>query len=203
MSSGALRRTESRRIELTDGGVLILHERWLAPEAAAAAFTRLRDETPWRAEEIRIAGRSIPMPRLTAWYGDASATYVYSGLRNEPLPWTSLLADLRAAVAEAAGAALNSVLLNHYRDGRDSMGWHADDEPELGRDPVIASLSLGAPRRFVLRHAKKKNCGMTLLLGDGALLVMAGTTQHFYRHAVPKEESAGARINLTFRRVVR
>lgn len=189
------------RLDLEDG-LLFFHERWLPPEASAAAFTALRAETPWRAEQIHIAGRAIDVPRRTAWYGDPGATYVYSGLRNEPMPWTPLLAELRDEVSAAAGVPLNSVLMNFYRDGRDSIGWHADDEPELGKDPVIASLSLGTPRRFVLRHAKKKGRSMTFVLGDGALLVMAGSTQHHYRHAVPKEEQAGERINLTFRRVL-
>ncbi|APR75394.1 Alkylated DNA repair protein AlkB [Minicystis rosea] len=189
------------RLPIEDG-LLLFHERWLPPDVAAAAFASLKQETPWKAEEIRIAGRMIPVPRRTAWYGDPEAVYVYSGLRNEPLPWTPLLVELRDDVMKAAGAPLNSVLLNLYRDGRDSMGWHADDEPELGENPVVASLSLGAPRRFVLRHAKKKGKSMTFVLGDGALLVMAGSTQRHYRHAVPKEEQAGERINLTFRRVI-
>ncbi len=189
------------RLAIEDGA-LLHHERWLPPEVASAAFTELRAATPWRAEQIRIAGRLIPVPRRTAWYGDPGATYVYSGLRNEPLPWTPLLTELRDAVIAAAGAPFNSVLINHYRDGRDSMGWHADDEPELGRDPVIASLSLGAPRRFVLRHATQRGRSMAFLLGDGALLVMAGATQHHYRHAVPKTAEAGERINLTFRQVL-
>ncbi|MFT3772348.1 MAG: alpha-ketoglutarate-dependent dioxygenase AlkB [Minicystis sp.] len=189
------------RIPIEDG-LLFFCERWLPPEVTAAAFATLRAETPWRAEQIRIAGRLIDVPRRTAWYGDPGATYVYSGLTNEPLAWTPLLAELRAAVVTAAGAPLNAALLNFYRDGRDSMGWHADAEPELGKDPVVASLSLGAPRRFLLRHAKKKGKSMTFVLGDGALLVMAGSTQHHYRHSVPKEDEAGERINLTFRRVL-
>jgi alkylated DNA repair dioxygenase AlkB len=188
------------RLPIEDG-LLLHHERWLPPDVAAAAFTALRAETPWRDEHIRIAGRLIPVPRRTAWYGDPGATYTYSGILNEPIPWTPLLARLRDAVSAAAGAPFNSVLLNHYRDGRDSMGWHADNEAALGRDPVIASLSLGAPRRFVLRHATVKDRSMAFLLGDGALLVMAGATQHHYRHAVPKTAEAGERINLTFRRV--
>jgi alkylated DNA repair dioxygenase AlkB len=189
------------RFPLDDGGLLVLHERWLPAAEARAAFDELRGETPWQSQSIRIAGRLIPVPRLTAWYGDPGATYTYSGLRNEPLPWTPALAALRARVSETAGVLLDSALLNRYRDGNDSMGWHADDERELGQDPVIASLSLGAPRRFVLRHAKKRGRALTLLLGDGDLLVMGGTTQHHYRHAVPKEAEAGERINLTFRRV--
>ena len=189
------------RLPIEDG-LLLHHEHWLSPEAASAAFAALRSETPWRAEQIRIAGRLIPVPRQTAWYGDPGATYTYSGIRNEPIAWTPLLGALRDAVSAAAGAPFNSVLLNHYRDGRDSMGWHADNEAALGRDPVIASLSLGAPRRFVLRHATVKDRSMAFLLGDGALLVMAGATQHHYRHAVPKTADAGERINLTFRQVI-
>jgi alkylated DNA repair dioxygenase AlkB len=187
------------RYPLEDGGLLVLHQRWLPPPEAGLAFAELRGETPWKSESIRIAGRLIPVPRLTAWYGDPDATYTYSGLRNEPLPWTPLLRALRARAGETAGAPFNSVLLNRYRDGRDSMGWHSDDERELGDDPVIASLSLGAPRRFVLRHTRRRGRSITLVLEDGSLLVMGGTTQHFYRHAVPKEDEAGERINLTFR----
>ena len=189
------------RLPIEDG-LLLHHDHWLAPDAAATAFAELRAETPWRLEQITIAGRVIPVPRRTAWYGDPGTTYVYSGIRNEPLPWTPLLVALRDAVSAAAGAPFNSVLINDYRDGRDSMGWHADNEPSLGRDPVIGSLSLGAPRRFVLRHATEKGRSMAFLLGDGALLVMAGATQHHYRHAVPKSAEAGERINLTFRQVI-
>ena len=189
------------RFVLDDGGMLVLHEGWLQPHEARAAFAELGGATPWKSESIRIAGRLVPVPRLTAWYGDPGATYTYSGLRNEPLPWTLLLDDLRARAGDAAGVAFNSVLLNRYRDGRDSMGWHADDERELGPAPVIASLSLGASRRFVLRHVTKRGRSLTLVLRDGSLLVMGGTTQHFYRHAVPKEDAVGERINLTFRSI--
>src|SRR4051812_7210340 len=189
------------RLPIEDG-LLLHHEHWLTPDAAAAAFAELRADTPWRLEHIRIAGRVIPVPRQTAWYGDPGATYVYSGIRNEPLPWTPLLLQLRDALSAAAGAPFNSVLLNHYRDGKDSMGWHADNEPALGHDPVIASLSLGAPRRFLLRHATQKDRSMAFLLGDGALLGMAGATQHHYRPSVPKPAEAGERINLTFRQVI-
>lgn len=190
------------RYVLEDGGLLLLYEGWLSSGEAGEVFEELRRETPWRSESIRIAGKVIAVPRLTAWYGDAEAVYTYSGIRNEPLPWTRLLAGLRERVSAAAGSPMNSVLLNYYRNGRDSMGWHADAERALGEDPVIASLSVGAPRRFLLRHEKKRGKGVSLVLGGGSLLVMAGTTQRHYRHAVPKEDAAGERINLTFRRVV-
>jgi alkylated DNA repair dioxygenase AlkB len=189
------------RYVLEDGGLLLYYEGWLSPAEARDAFEELRRETPWKSETIRIAGKLIPVPRLTAWYGDPGAVYTYSGVRNEPSPWTPRLADLRERASAAASAPLNSVLLNYYRNGRDSMGWHADDERELGKNPVIASLSLGAPRRFLLRHEKKRGKSLSLVLGHGSLLVMAGATQHHYRHAVPKEDDSGERINLTFRRV--
>lgn len=193
--------TEPTRYDLEDGGLLVLYERWLDPADASAAFEDVRREAPWKSESIRIAGKTIPVPRLTAWYGDPGVVYTYSGLRNEPTPWTPRLAALRDAASSAAGAALNSVLLNWYRDGRDSMGWHADNERSLGDDPVIASLSLGAPRRFLLRHAKKRGRAVSLVLPGGSLLIMGGSTQRHYRHAVPKEAEAGERINLTFRYV--
>ncbi|HZF54610.1 MAG TPA: alpha-ketoglutarate-dependent dioxygenase AlkB [Polyangiaceae bacterium] len=189
------------RYVLEDGGLLLYYESWLSPAEARDVFEELRRETPWKSESIRIAGKLIPVPRLTAWFGDPEAVYTYSGVRNEPSPWTPRLADLRERASAAASASLNSVLLNYYRNGRDSMGWHADDERELGRNPVIASLSLGAPRRFLLRHEKKRGKSVSLVLGHGSLLVMAGATQHHYRHAVPKEDDSGERINLTFRRV--
>lgn len=190
------------RYVLEDGGLLLYYESWLSPAEARDVFEELRRETPWKSESIRIAGKLIPVPRLTAWVGDPEAVYTYSGVRNEPSPWTPRLADLRERASAAASAPLNSVLLNYYRNGRDSMGWHADDERELGRNPVIASLSLGAPRRFLLRHEKKRGKSVSLVLGHGSLLVMAGATQHHYRHAVPKEDDSGERINLTFRRVL-
>ncbi len=189
------------RYVLEDGGLLLYFESWLSPAEASDAFEELRRDTPWKSETIRIAGKLIPVPRLTAWVGDPEAVYTYSGVRNEPSPWTPRLAELRERASAAASAPMNSVLLNYYRNGRDSMGWHADDERELGKNPVIASLSLGAPRRFLLRHEKKRGKSISLVLGHGSLLVMAGATQHHYRHAVPKEDDSGERINLTFRRV--
>jgi len=144
-------------------------------------------------------GRRVAFPRLTAWYGDPGAAYTYSGVRNEPLPWTPLLGELRDLVAAAAGAPFNSVLLNRYRDGSDSMGWHADDERELA--PVIASLSVGAVRTFELRHRGDRE-RIALPLASGSLIVMAGDTQRHWQHRVPKDVRApGERINLTFRLV--
>ncbi len=185
---------------LEDGGLLLYWPAWLDRPAADTAFEVLRDEIAWERRSIRLMGKEILQPRLVAWHGDEP--YTYSGLTLAPQPWTPLLATLRDRAAADAGARFNTVLLNLYRDGRDSMGMHQDDEEELGTDPVIASVSLGATRRFVLRHAKKKGIGIDLALAHGSLLVMAGRTQHVYRHGLPKTTApVGPRINLTFRHV--
>jgi alkylated DNA repair dioxygenase AlkB len=186
--------------ELPDDGIVELSPDFVSQERRAAAFESLRAEVPFAAKEIVIFGRPVMQPRLTAWIGDAGAVYRYSGTHNEPSPWPEVLSELRARVSEAAAVPFNSVLCNLYRSGTDSMGMHSDSEPELGRNPVIASLSLGAVRRFQLRHRKRKGVGLDLDLPDGSLLVMRGALQHFYRHGVPKQPSIpGERINLTFR----
>lgn len=193
-------------IALAAGGELLFVPGWIEPGEAERMFAGLRDETPWSSRTLRVAGREVREPRLTAWYGDPEARYTYSGLTLDPIPWTPLLASLRVRVEEAAGARFNSVLVNLYRDGNDSMGFHADKEPELGKSPIIASLSFGPARRFLLRAVKAalEPQKLELPLGDGALLVMRGTTQHFYRHGVPKSRAAaGPRINLTFRFIQR
>jgi len=166
-----------------------------------AAFRILRKEVVWEQHRIRIAGREIPCPRRSAWYGDPLAVYRYSGLRLIPRPWTATLCALRERVEHLTGARFNSVLLNLYRDGNDSMGWHADDEPELGERPTISSLSLGATRRFSMRHRERKDLSpLYLELPPGSLLVMAGETQTHWRHQLAKtRKPVGERINLTFR----
>jgi len=188
--------------ELADDGQLELLPDFIPAAAREELFERLRQAVPFEAKQIRIMGRSVDQPRLTAWIGDASAVYTYSGVRNVPAPWPEVLAELRDRVAAVTGAPFNSVLCNLYRDGRDSMGMHSDSERELGRNPVIASLSLGAARRFQLRHRKRRDAGLDLELPDGSLLIMRGGLQHHYRHGVPKQPKIeGARINLTFRQV--
>jgi alkylated DNA repair dioxygenase AlkB len=193
-----------KHFPLADGAFCELHERWIAEEPAEQLMRALLGEVPWAAREIEIYGRKVLQPRLVAWVGDENAVYTYSRTRHVPLPWTPHLAQLRCDVQGTVGAAFNSVLCNLYRDGHDSMGMHSDREPELGPNPIVASVSLGAPRRFRLRHRNKASSGndLDLELGQGSLLVMAGTTQHFYRHGVPKQASVTApRINLTFRAV--
>jgi len=188
------------RLALPDGDVALL--RGLALPADCMA--RLVAEADWRQDAIRLYGRELLQPRLHAWYGEPEAVYTYSGLRNVPLPWTPLLAELRDIVEGAAAARFNSVLLNLYRDGRDSMGMHSDNEPELGPQPVIASLSLGATRTFILRHRREKGLKpVRVPLGDGDLLIMRGDTQANWAHGINKQAQAGARLNLTFRQVGR
>lgn len=147
-------------------------------------------------------GRPVRVPRLVAWHGDPAAVYTYSGTEHLPRPWTPALERVRRRAEALTGHAFNAVLLNLYRDGRDGMGWHADDEPELGPEPVVASASFGATRRFCLRHRRRRDLKLDVPLGHGSLLLMHGATQRHWLHAVPKtRQPVGARINLTFRRV--
>jgi alkylated DNA repair dioxygenase AlkB len=185
-------------IPLRDGGTLLYDESFLDQEAADALFDCLRRETPWKQE----VGRGRPFPRLTAWYADPGLSYSYSGVTHHALEWTPALGEVRRHVEAVAQAEFNSLLLNLYRDGRDSIGFHTDAEPELGLNPVVASVSLGAVREFILKHktAREKR---KFRLAHGSLLVMGGTCQHFWLHGVPKtDEEVGERINLTFRKII-
>ena len=142
-------------------------------------------------------------PRLVAWYGDTDAVYAYSGNSMQPQPWIAPLLELRRQVESLAGSSFNSVLLNLYRNERDAVGWHSDDEPELGRNPVIASVSFGAPREYQLRHRRRKELPVEkMLLVSGSVLIMSGPTQHQWKHRIKREtRPCGERINLTFRRI--
>ena len=163
-------------------------------------LTRLRNEVAWEQHRLRMFGRAIDAPRLSCWIGDPDAVYTYSRTRFVPHPWTPSLTALRERVESAASAHFNSVLANLYRDGNDAMGWHSDNEPELGRHPMIASLSFGAVRRFRLRHKRDPAQRTEIDLESGSLLLMAGPTQDNYRHDLPRTRRAvDARINLTFR----
>ncbi|MGI9949736.1 alpha-ketoglutarate-dependent dioxygenase AlkB family protein [Vibrio hyugaensis] len=163
-------------------------------------FSNLRSTLPWQQERITMFGRSLLQPRLQAWHGDVA--YTYSGLTMSPHPWTPDLNELKARCEAIAKVQFNSVLANLYRHGQDSMGWHQDNEPELGRNPVIASVNLGETRRFLLRNLHCKT-QLEYELNHGALLIMAGELQHHWKHAVPKTaKPKGERINLTFRHIV-
>lgn len=163
-------------------------------------FRSFVETVVWRQDTVSLYGKKHPMPRLTAWYGDPDAVYVYSKVRNEPLPWTSDLLEIASDLYDFTGIRFNSVLLNRYRTGADSLSWHADDEPELGSAPVIASLSFGATRTFILRMKDDKAMQRAIDLEDGSLLLMKGDTQNVWRHSVPKtRRPVGERVNLTFR----
>jgi len=171
-------------------------------DQASDAFQRLLAEVDWKQEHIKMFGKEIDIPRLTAWFGDPERSYTYSGIALTPLEWTPLLNELRAAVEKIAGHEFNSVLLNLYRDANDSVSWHADDEPDLGREPVIGSLSLGASRRFNFRRKTDHADKFESVLNSGDLVVMRGTSQQLWDHQVPKEPKATEpRINLTFRQI--
>ena len=174
---------------------------WLSQPEATDLFDVLLETLPWQVHRIRMFGRMVDSPRLSCWMGDAGAVYRYSGSRFEPHPWAAALGPVRDRLRAECGAAFNSVLANLYRDGRDAMGWHRDDEPELGDAPMIASISLGATRRFLLKDVHGHRHAFDLAGGD--LLLMSGDSQQCYRHAVPRTAKAvGPRINLTFRRIL-
>lgn len=188
--------------ELSEADVA-LDPAWLGSGDANRLLEALRHDVPWETHRLRLFGREVAAPRLSCWIGDPGARYRYSGTLFEPQPWPRVLSPLRTRLCEDLGVDFNSVLANRYRDGRDAMGWHRDDEPELGRQPVIASVSLGAVRRFVLKSVRTPSRRLALDLPHGSLLVMRGDTQRLYRHALPRTaKPVGERINLTFRRIV-
>lgn len=166
-------------------------------------FDRLLTETKWQQREMNMYGKKVLQPRLTAWYGDPDRTYMYSGIRNKPLPWTDVLRELKRRIEDCTDSRFNSVLLNYYRDNSDSMGFHSDDEKELGKDPTIASLSFGDTRRFIFKHKTRKELPtVAVALTDGSVMLMKGSTQRHWKHAINRESRpCGPRINLTFRRV--
>ncbi|WP_333864735.1 alpha-ketoglutarate-dependent dioxygenase AlkB family protein [Chitinophaga sp.] len=157
----------------------------------------------WKQEPITIMGRQVMQPRLTAWYGDVHKSYTYSGVTMRPLPWTDELLNIRARIEAVSGVAFTSALLNFYRDGNDSMGWHRDNEKSLGPQPVIGSVSFGAARYFHFKHAKDKDLRIKTVLTHGSFLLMRGSTQENWYHSVPKTTRvAEPRINITFRVIV-
>jgi alkylated DNA repair dioxygenase AlkB len=169
---------------------------------ADALYAALVEGIDWQTEDVVIFGRRQRVPRLVAWHGERQARYTYSGTLHEPLPWTPALSTVRRRVTALCGFDFNSVLLNRYRDGLDGMGWHADDEPELGRNPVIASVSFGEVRRFRLKHRRRPEHRLDMDLPHGSVLLMSGSLQHHWLHALPKtDRPCGERINLTWRRI--
>lgn len=175
---------------------------FLGPEDAASIFDELFAGVRWRQDSIKLWGKVHDVPRLQQWFADDGMVYTWSGIRMEPAPWIAPLERLRERLHEALGLRFNTALANLYRDGNDTVGWHADDEPELGEAPVIASISLGATRDFVLRHRTRPELVQSISLAHGSLLVMEGQTQQHWRHCVPRRKRVlTPRINLTFRHV--
>ena len=185
------------------GAELWLDSAWLSCDDADALFAAMLADIDWEVHRIRMFGRMIDSPRLSSWIGDPGTSYTYSRTRFEPKPWPLSLRPIRERLRNMLGIDFNSVLANRYRHGRDAMGWHSDDEPELGAQPVIASISLGATRRFALKSRGEDGGRLTFELTHGSLLVMRGETQTAYRHALPNTaRPVGERINLTFRRIL-
>ena len=179
---------------------IVYHPNFIENTKADVLFKVLRHDIQWQQDFIKVFGKTYPQPRLTSFYGDQEKSYGYSNIVMKPHPWNPLLSQIKKDVETFCEQQFTSVLLNLYRDGKDSNGWHADDEKELGVNPVIASLSLGAERVFQLRHNVLKDQKLSLMLGHGSLLLMKGTTQHFWKHQLPKTaKPIGERINLTFR----
>lgn len=184
-------------------GEIFLIKSFYAQSEADRLFADFYQNLAWQEESIFIFGKYCKVPRLMCWYGDDDAVYHYSGVKHEPLPWTAALSTVRIRIeAFIGGCTFNSVLANLYRDGRDSMGYHSDNEKELGVNPVIASLSLGDARLFRLHHKKKRRENLDIVLEHGDLLIMAGALQHHWVHALPKtRQTKNPRINLTLRRI--
>ncbi|UUE99407.1 alpha-ketoglutarate-dependent dioxygenase AlkB family protein [Xanthomonas hortorum] len=175
---------------------------WLQAAQADVLMQALLQQVQWEVHRIRMFGRLVDSPRLSSWIGDAEASYRYSGTRFAPQPWLDALQPVRTRLQDETGHPFNSVLVNRYRSGNDAMGWHSDDEPELGAQPLIASVSLGAARRFAFKHRDDAALKQTLELGHGDLLLMGGDTQRHYKHSLPRiVKPVGERINLTFRQI--
>jgi alkylated DNA repair dioxygenase AlkB len=181
---------------------ILYYPHFFTIEEADGIYQELLEKTPWQQDTIKLFGKTHLQPRLTALYGNENKPYSYSNIKMEPHPWNPLLREINLKLASEINNTFTSVLLNLYRDGKDSNGWHADNEKELGKNPVIASLSFGAERTFHLQHNTEKTLKHKIILEHGSLLVMKGTTQHYWKHQIPKTaKEIGNRINLTFRNI--
>jgi alkylated DNA repair dioxygenase AlkB len=200
----ATKRTVSQKINLLPrDGEVYFYKSFFTKKDADYFFKKLFLETPWRDDTITLFGKKVAQPRRTAWYADPNKSYKYSGLKMEPLPWTQTLLKIKSSVEQKTKCKFNSVLLNLYRHQKDSMGWHRDNEKELGPDPTIASVSFGETRAFQLRRYEQKDFKTAIDLCHGSLLLMGGSTQHHWEHCLPKKTQAlGPRINLTFRQIL-
>ncbi|MGH1486719.1 MAG: alpha-ketoglutarate-dependent dioxygenase AlkB family protein [Cellvibrionaceae bacterium] len=190
-------------INIADGQ-LDYYSNWLGDDEADALFVLLKEQVKWQQSTINLYGKTVKIPRLNAWYGDENCPYEYSGHKFQPKPWLPCLKEIQQRVERLTTFSANSVLVNCYRNGQDSVAWHSDDEPELGRNPTVISLSLGGEREFQLKHRYDKSLGVKKIkLSHGSLLVMSGELQHHWHHQVPKTaKNCAERINLTYRYVL-
>lgn len=187
---------------LFPGDTLEYFPDFLEAHASWKLLDLLQTTVPWRQHTATFYGKSVPTPRLTAWYGEPGRTYRFSGYALHPLPWTEALRDLSRQLEGYTDSRFNTVLLNYYRDGKDSVAWHTDSEPELGERPVIASVSLGQERKFEFRKKDNHSQRYSLVLGNGSLLIMKGALQRDWEHRIPKSSQIMIpRINLTFRQI--
>tara|TARA_B100000508_G_C11430190_1_gene262946 strand:- start:490 stop:1110 length:621 start_codon:yes stop_codon:yes gene_type:complete len=192
---------EAIRLPIKDSEI-VYYPNFLHLKTATTYYNALLNETHWQKDTITIFGKTYPQPRLTCLHGIKGRTYTYSGIEMKPHPFSQIHLKLLAEIKKVTSTEFTSVLLNLYRDGNDSNGWHSDDEKELGKNPSIASISLGVKRFFHLKHKEDKNLTYKLSLDHGSLLLMMGPTQHRWKHQLPKSKKVKeARINLTFRRI--
>lgn len=179
---------------------IIYYPHFFDQKVADEIFSQLKTEIPWQQDNITVFGKVHLQPRLTALFGNDGKSYSYSNIKMQPHPWNPILQKIKSQIESVSDANFTTVLLNLYRDGKDSNGWHADNEKELGNNPIIASVSFGTERVFQLKHNTIPGLKQNILLEHGSLLLMKGTTQHFWKHQIPKTaKPIGSRINLTFR----
>lgn len=194
----------TKQIISIDDGTIIFYEHFFDTKESDQILKDLTDQIDWSQEYIKMYGKLIPIPRLTAWYGDEDRSYTYSGIAMNPKAWHPILFDIKNRIESVCDRSFNGVLLNYYRDGKDSVAWHADDELELGESPVIGSVSFGGTRKFSLKHKNPEHPNHKQLINTdlthGSLLLMAGECQSFWLHQISKtKKKVDPRINLTFR----
>lgn len=181
------------------------YDNFFSVENSDRLLDSLINQIQWKQNTIRFYGKESPVPRLEAWYGDPGMSYSYSGIRMDPLPWTEDLLEIKKIIEPVSMTTFNSVLINFYRDGKDRVAWHSDDEKELGKKPIIGSVSFGAARKFKFRHKKYRENGLRseIMLKHGSFLLMSGSTQSHWAHEIPRTaKPLGPRVNLTYRKII-